>query len=138
MEKLINEVLKLAKKSEKKGEFPVGAIIYSGDKIVSKAYNTRNKSNKTIDHAEITAIIRANKKLHTWRLNGYNMIVTLEPCDMCRSIIRESRLDEVTYLIDRYEYKKQYGKTKFNKLKINDCDVENYKTSIRHFFENKR
>lgn len=138
MENLINELLHLAEKSYKKNEFPVAAIIFKDNKIISKAYNTRNKSKKTIDHAEITAITKANKKLHSWRLNGYKMLVTLEPCNMCKNVIKESRLDEVLYLIERYDFKKQYQKTEFNKVEILNKNVENYKVSIRHFFENKR
>lgn len=138
MENLIKITLKLAQKSKRTNDFPVAAIIYKENKIISKAYNKRNKSQITTDHAEIIAINKANKKLKTWRLNGYSMIVTLEPCEMCKTIIKESRLDNVYYLIKRYEYKKMCKNTKFKKIDYYDNAVENYKMSIQCFFDDKR
>ena len=138
MEKLINKVFKLTKKAELKDEFPVAAIIYKDNKIISYAYNKRNKSQMTIDHAEIIAIQKANKKLHSWRLDGYNMIVSLEPCDMCKSIIKESRIDNVYYILNRYEYKKQCKKSKFIQIHGDEKIVEKYKMSVNTFFKSKR
>ena len=139
MDKLIYKVLKLAEKSKKKREFPVAAIIYNHDKkIISYGYNKRNKSKKTTDHAEIIAIEKANKKLKSWRLNNYNMIVTLEPCEMCKTVIKESRLNKVYYLIKRQNNKNQYQKTNISHVKIQNKNVDNYKEAIKHFFDNKR
>ena len=138
MKNLIIKLLKLAKKSEKLGEFPVSAIIYKDDKIISSGFNKRNKSKMTTDHAEIVAIQKANKKLKTWRLNGYNILITLEPCDMCKAVIKESRLDNVYYLVDRYKYKKPCKNTGFKKYKIDKKIVDNYIVSIKCFFTNKR
>lgn len=138
MENLIKILIDLTKKTEKTDDFPVAAIIYKENKIISKAYNKRNKSQKTTDHAEIIAIQKANKKLKKWRLNGYNMLVTLEPCPMCKTVIMESRLDNVYYLIERLEFKEIFKKTNFKKLNVEQKNVENYKTSIKTFFLNKR
>lgn len=138
MDNLINKALKLAEKSQKQGEFPVSAIIYKDDKIVSCGYNRRNRTQRTTDHAEIIAIQKANKKLRSWRLNGYSMLVTLEPCDMCKNVIMESRLDSVQYLVKRYEFKKMCKNSKFELLEKNNQNVENYKVSIKCFFDSKR
>ena len=48
------------------------------DKIIAKAYNTREKSQLTIGHAEINAITKANKKLGCCRLNNAVIYVTKE------------------------------------------------------------
>ena len=138
MDKLINKVLKIAKKSQNKCDFPVAAIIFKDDKIISYGYNKRKCSNKVTDHAEIIAIEKANKKLHSWRLIGYNMLVTLEPCEMCKTVIKESRISNIYYLIKRYDYKKQYQKTNIQQLTTDNKNVENYKAAIMHFFDNKR
>ena len=63
MEQYIDELIKLSYKSLKKDEVPVAAIIVHNDKIIAKAHNTRKHSNKTIDHAEIKVITKANQKL---------------------------------------------------------------------------
>ena len=91
----MNVALKEAKKALKKEEIPVGAVIVKDGKIVAKAYNKRNKSNKVKDHAEIIAISKANKKLKNWRLVGCEIYVTLEPCPMCASAIEQSRVKRI-------------------------------------------
>ena len=58
-----DELIKLARKSFKKNEVPISAIIVKDDKIIAKAYNTRNKTNNVLNHAEIIAIKKASKKL---------------------------------------------------------------------------
>ncbi len=81
------------------GEVPVGAIIVKDGKIISKAYNTREKDQIATHHAEILAIERACKKLKSWRLDGCNMYVTLEPCPMCAGAILNARIAELHYAL---------------------------------------
>lgn len=117
-EKYINELINLSKKSLKKSEVPIAALIIDENgKIISKAYNTRNIKQQTINHAEILAITKANKKLKSWRLNNCTLYVTIEPCNMCKSVIKESRIQNVYYLLPRLPEKNQYNKTIFNKIK---------------------
>ena len=71
--------IKEAKKAFKKDEIPVGAVIVYKGKVISKAYNKKNKSNRVKDHAEILAIDKANKRLRNWRLEDCEIYITLEP-----------------------------------------------------------
>ena len=96
-EKIIEELYNLSLKAYKKGEIPVSAIIVKDNKVISKAYNKRNKSHNPMDHAEIIAIKRACKRLHTWKLNECVLYVSLEPCNMCREVINQSRIENVIY-----------------------------------------
>lgn len=137
-QKIINKLFKLANKSLKQNEFPVSAIIFENNKIISSAYNRRNHSKITTDHAEILAIQKANKKLHEWRLTNKCMVVTLEPCDMCKSVIREARLKKVYYLVPRYNYKKQYKCTSIELYNYDGKDKEKYIVNMQSFFNNKR
>ena len=70
------------------------------------------------------------------------MIVTLEPCEMCKNVIKESRLNKVYYLVQRLDYKKISNKTDIIKLKIEDeinsKKIENYKHILSDFFVDKR
>ena len=84
-----------AKKAFIKEEIPVGAIIVNNGKIVSRGYNQKEMNNNPIAHAEIMAIQKACKKLKTWRLNGCEMYVTLEPCAMCAGAIIQSRISKI-------------------------------------------
>lgn len=138
-EKYINELINLSKKSLKKSEVPIAALIIDEKgKIISKAYNTRNIKQQTINHAEILVITKANKKLKNWRLNKCTLYVTIEPCDMCKSVIKESRIQNVYYLLPRLPEKNQYNKTIFNKLKDMSEKEDKYQEIINKFWKNKR
>ena len=140
-EKYINELINLSKKSFKKSEVPIAALIIDENgKIISKAYNTRNIKQQTINHAEILAITKANKKLKSWRLNKCTLYVTIEPCEMCKNVIKESRIDKVFYLVPRLKSKKIYNKTNFFQIeeKSNENSIDKYKKIIEKFWENKR
>ena len=137
--KYINELINLSKKALKKSEVPIAALIIDENgKIISKAYNTRNIKQQTINHAEILAITKANKKLKSWRLNKCTLYVTIEPCDMCKSVIKESRIQNVYYLLPRLPEKNQYNKTIFNKLKDMSEKEDKYQEIINKFWKNKR
>lgn len=137
-EKIIKKLFNLADKSLKNEEFPVAAIIYKDDKIISCGYNKRKTSHLTTDHAEIIAIQKANKKLKNWKLTNVCMVVTLEPCDMCKTVIKESRIEKVYYLVPRYSYKKQYKCTTLEELKLDSKLKDKYLDDIKAFFVNKR
>lgn len=93
--KFMEVALKEAKKAYKLNEVPVGAVIVKDNVIISKAYNLREKNNSSLSHAEILCIKKACKKLGTWRLEGCDMYVTLEPCAMCAGALTQSRINKV-------------------------------------------
>ena len=94
---IINELNKLMDKAIKKNEVPVACIITKYNKILAKAYNKTNKTNNILDHAEIIAIKKASKKIKNWRLNDCIMYISLEPCSMCKEIIKKSRISDIIY-----------------------------------------
>ena len=91
------ELKKLVKKAIKKDEVPIAALIVHNNRIISEAFNLVNKKNNFMYHAEIIAINKAMKKLKNWRLNNCDLYVTLEPCLMCKEIIKKSRIKKVFY-----------------------------------------
>lgn len=94
-EHFMKEALKEAKKAYNKEEIPVGSIIVKDDKIIARAHNLRELKQKSIAHAEILAIEKANKKINAWRLEDCDMYVTLEPCMMCMGAIINSRIKKL-------------------------------------------
>ncbi|MCQ2977290.1 MAG: tRNA adenosine(34) deaminase TadA [archaeon] len=96
-EYFMNEAIKLAKKSLKHNDVPVGAVIVKNNKIIAKGFNKRNKKNNALYHAEIIAINNACKHLKDWVLEDCEMYVTLEPCVMCSGAIIQSRIKKVYY-----------------------------------------
>jgi Cytosine/adenosine deaminases len=78
-----------------KGEIPVGAVIVKDGVIIGRAHNLKETLNDSTAHAEILAIKEASKNIGSWRLNGAEMYVTLEPCPMCASAISQSRISKI-------------------------------------------
>ncbi len=97
-EKFIKEVIKEAKKAYEKNEVPVGAIIVKNNKIIAKGHNLKEKNNDCTKHAEMIVISKASKKLKNWRLVGCDIYITLEPCPMCASAIKQARINHIYYL----------------------------------------
>ena len=63
IEKYMKICINEAKKAFEENEIPVGSLIVINNKIISKSYNKRDSKNIVIEHAEISAIVKANKKL---------------------------------------------------------------------------
>ncbi len=91
------EALNEAKKALEKGEVPVGAVIVKDGEIIAKGRNMREEKQNALSHAEIEAINEACKKLNSWRLDGCEMYVTLEPCPMCAGAIINSRIKTLIF-----------------------------------------
>ena len=104
------------------GDIPVGAVIVKDDKIIAKAFNTREKDNNITSHAEILALNEASKILNNWRLDDCELYVTLEPCPMCGWAILQSRIKNVYF----GSYDQNYGA--FSKVKLQN--FSNSKTNI--------
>lgn len=125
-----------AKKALKHNEVPVGAVIVKNNKIISKAYNKKEKSTDVTKHAEIIAISKACKKIHNWRLDDCEIYVTMEPCMMCCGAIEQSRIKKIVYGVKN----ENYGYT--NNLKniqiISQIYEEKCKKIIQTFFKKRR
>ncbi len=94
-EKFMKEAIKQAKKALALGEVPIGCVIVSDGKIIGRGYNRRITDKNTLAHAELNAIKKASKAAGDWRLDGCEMYVTLEPCQMCSGAIIQARIKKV-------------------------------------------
>ena len=131
-EYIIKEMNKLLLKAIKRNEVPVGTIIVKNNKIIAKAYNKTNKTNNILSHAEILAIIKASKKIKNWRLDDCTLYVSLEPCSMCKEIIKKSRIKEVIYFSKQNKYKTELDP---NYKFLKNDDISN---TLTNFFKEKR
>lgn len=91
------EALGEAKKAYDEGEVPVGAVIVKDGEIIAKGHNQREQKQNALSHAEIECINTACKVLNSWRLDGCELYVTLEPCPMCTGAIINSRIKTVIF-----------------------------------------
>ena len=107
MENIIfDELKKLTNKAIEENEVPIAAIIVKNDIIVGRGYNKVEQTQNFMNHAEIIAINEAQQNLNNWRLNDCKMYVTLEPCSMCKEIIKKSRIGDIYYLSKQNEEQK--------------------------------
>lgn len=137
MDKYFEEIIKLSKKSLRYGDVPIGAIIVKDGVIIGKGYNTREKRESVLGHAEINAINMASKKLNNWNLNGSDLYVTLKPCSMCMEVIKQSRITNVYYLLDKLSTKHEFDQTIIKKYE-NDEMCKIYLEILQSFFKNLR
>jgi len=89
--------LKCAKAAADEGEVPIGAVVVSDGKIISRGHNRRTKKQIATAHAEIEAIEKACKKLKSWRMPECEIYVTLEPCPMCMGAMLNARIKKVYF-----------------------------------------
>lgn len=134
-EKLYIKCFEEALKAYKKNEIPIGALIYNKKthKIYT-AYNKKNKKRNPLMHAEIIVINKMAKKIKDWRLEDCELYVTIEPCDMCKAIIKETRINKVYYgHQSTYHKNNQKEKTKYINLdKTETIEI------MKKFFKERR
>lgn len=138
VEKIIDTMYSAAMDSYSKGEIPVAAVIVNNksNDIISVKGNNRQGSYSVIGHAEILSILEAESKINDWRLDGYDLYVSLVPCHMCIEVIKESRIDNVYYICE--------GKidnnlpNNFIKLNVSNEQYEKFSNLLTSFFDNMR
>jgi tRNA(Arg) A34 adenosine deaminase TadA len=79
------------------GDVPVGAVVARGEEVLGRAGNQREHRNDPTAHAEILALRQASEVLGTWRLDGCDLFVTLEPCAMCAGAMVLARVERLAF-----------------------------------------
>jgi tRNA(adenine34) deaminase len=87
-----------AEAAAKRGEVPVGAVIFAADGVL-----LARDGNRTLElrdptaHAEILVIRAAAQRIGSERLIGCQLYVTLEPCAMCAAAISLARITRLYF-----------------------------------------
>lgn len=81
--KFMQLAIEEAIKGNKKGKYPMGAVVVKNNKVISKSANGLPNNIDPTAHAEVLAIRKAAKKLGTRYLNDCVLYATNEPCIMC-------------------------------------------------------
>lgn len=93
----MREAIELAKTTPP-GDVPVAALVYSpGGDIIGRGVNRREADGDPTAHAELVALRQAARTLGGWRLDGCEIVVTLEPCTMCAGAILGARCRSVVF-----------------------------------------
>lgn len=82
-----------------RGEVPVGAVLVNPmtQEIIARTGNAPISICDPTAHAEILALRDGAYKTENYRLTGFDLYVTLEPCTMCAGAISNARIRRVVY-----------------------------------------
>lgn len=97
MDKFMQRAVELAAKNVRDGGQPFGAVLVKNNNLVTEGVNELHKHFDVSGHAEMLAIRRAQKKMHTPVLKGYTMYASGEPCPMCLTAMQFAGIDNVFY-----------------------------------------
>jgi len=93
----MRQALELARRAERCGEVPVGALLVADGKVLGAGFNCLITDNDPTAHAEMVAIRQAARRKGNYRLPGTTLYVTLEPCSMCAGAIVLARIQRVVF-----------------------------------------
>lgn len=96
-EHFMKQALKEAEKAYNLDEVPVGAVIVSNNKIISRAHNYMQALNDATAHAEMQAITMASDFIGGKYLHDCTLYVTLEPCVMCAGASFWSKISKIVF-----------------------------------------
>ena len=79
-------------------EVPIGAVVVSPHgTLAGTGYNQPISSNDPTAHAEIVALRDAASFSKNYRLSGFTLYVTLEPCIMCFGAMIQARIGRLVF-----------------------------------------
>ncbi len=94
----MRKAIQVAREATATGDVPVGAVVMDPfGEIVGTGNNRREVDSDPTAHAEIIALREAAIAKGSWRLDGYTLVVTLEPCAMCAGAISQARIKTVVF-----------------------------------------
>jgi tRNA(adenine34) deaminase len=96
---LMGVALEEARAAVGHGDVPIGAVVARADtgEVVAHRHNQREQDADPTAHAEILALRDASRRAGSWRLDGFALVVTLEPCPMCAGAVVAARLGLVAF-----------------------------------------
>ena len=137
----MSKALEEAKLAFQEDEIPVGAVITTKDKIISKAHNMTEQLSDVTAHAEMLAITSAANYVGGKYLLGCTIYVTLEPCAMCITALKYSQISRIVYGASDTNEKIGFDSQKFLHKKVSTNGGILKKESeelLNRFFEKKR
>jgi tRNA(adenine34) deaminase len=140
------EALKQAQLALRQNEVPIGAVVVDPEgTIISRAYNQVECDATQAAHAEVRALQQAGQVAGGWRLNGFWLYCTLEPCAMCYQLATLSRCDGIVfgaasplfgYRLDKSPTSSVYNENTL--LSIEGVGAAESAQVLKQFFQKKR
>ena len=79
------------------GEVPVGAVAVKEGVIVARGRNCVESRGAVDGHAEFELMRALCRETGDWRLEGYDIFVTKEPCFMCTGMLINARAKRIVF-----------------------------------------
>lgn len=144
--KYMDMAIEEARKAFEEDEVPVGCVIVKNNQILTLTHNRKEQMNSATKHAEILAIEEASSKLNNWRLDGCDVYITLEPCPMCASALKQARVSHIFCGLSNSDFRNyeivlkilESDKNNASVPIINDLAVEKVDKIMKDFFRNRR
>ncbi|HEY8224903.1 MAG TPA: tRNA adenosine(34) deaminase TadA [Pyrinomonadaceae bacterium] len=117
--------LDAAREARTRGEVPVGTCVVSGDELVTVAGNRTRTDCDPTAHAELVALREAAKIAGNYRLTGFDVYSTIEPCAMCAGALVQARVRRLVY-----GARDERAGAVVSKFRICDTDFLNHRIEI--------
>lgn len=79
-------------------EMPISAIVFLENKVIAQAYTTESKEKRYLVHAELNALLDADKQGYSIpERKKMQLFTTLEPCLMCYGAAMAFFIGEIYY-----------------------------------------
>ena len=92
----MRRALTLAEQAADAGDVPVGALVVDASgEVVGEGWNRREVDQDPTAHAEIVALRAAADRVGSWRLEGFTLVATMEPCPMCAGASMLGRIERI-------------------------------------------
>lgn len=80
-----------------------GVVLVQNGTVLAKTHNSQRADNIAVYHAEIKAIIAANKKTGSRKLEGVTAYCSCEPCAMCLTALSYAKVPRIVFNKSMYD-----------------------------------
>ena len=91
------QAMRAAENARAAGEVPCGCVIVKDGRVIARGWNQVETLKDATAHAEMLALTAAESAVGDWRLDGYTVYVTKEPCPMCAGAMVHCRPSRVVF-----------------------------------------
>lgn len=140
-ERFMRMALREAEIASSENEIPIGAVIVSKGRVLSKAHNLTETLCDVTAHAEMQAITAAANTIGGKYLTDCTLYVTVEPCPMCAGAIGWAQIPRIIYGCPdaKRGYREYAPKALHPKATVTDGVLcEECRTLMTDFFKKKR
>jgi len=99
-EYFMREALKEAELAGQAGERPIGAVVVHDGRVIGRGRAQHRTRQSEIAHAELNALLQAEKYIYAHIHDDCILYTTLEPCVMCLGAVALSDMEYIVYALD--------------------------------------